>query len=235
MSNRLTVRLKGATFGSGHRHGGFTLIELLAVLAIVALLAVLSLPALSYLNGRQFESGVRQIDALLNLARQAAQTQNTYTWVLFYSSTDSQQSPQLTVVAISSKDGTDPITWGAYANIIPDSIIELIARPLTVAQIQLRDAGTLDSAVSSLPSPVGTGSNSLNSTVEIPMNLPSLGTVEFQKAVRFTPTGSAGNNDSSAKFIEIDLQPIRGSVADSKNVAVVRIDKASGNLHIFRP
>lgn len=203
----------------------------------MAIVAALFLPALSFINGRKFEGSVLQITSILNMAREEARSKNTYTWVLFYPNT---ASAQLTVVAIESKDGTDPIAWGTYAGTVPDSTIGLLAPPLTLSQINLAAVGALDSQISSLPTPTASSSNDLNTEMSVQVNVPVKGTVTFNKAIRYLPSNGAGNNisvatDPAAKFIELDLQPMRGASLDAKNVAVVRIDKASAALQLYRP
>jgi prepilin-type N-terminal cleavage/methylation domain-containing protein len=213
--------------------GGFTLIELLVVMAIIVVLTAITLPALSLLASRRFDGGVEAINSLLNLAREEARSKSTYTWVLFYPSAVPRPGT-LIVVAIASADGTDPMAWGTYPNVIPDSTLELIARPLILSQIQLSTPGTLDGKISTLPS-TGDMSNALNSTVQVTMKIPALGTITFAQAIRYLPSSGAGNNNATSKFIELDLQPLRGGTPDDKNVAVVRIDKASGTVQLYRP
>ena len=221
----------------------FSLIELLAVLAILAILTAAALPALSFLKGRDFDGQITKITSLINLAHQAAVTRSTYTWILFYY-TSAAQGPQLTLLAIDSKDGSDPINWGTYPNPIPDGTLELLAPPLTLSQIQLGGAntfGTFDAKIPSLTSSAIYPDNDVNNAIRIQATIPALGSVTFPKAIRFLPSNSASNGNSNGKFIELDLQPVQGAVSNinsvptGNNLVVIRIDKASGSVEVFRP
>ena len=216
---------------------GMTLIELLVVMAVMILLAAVSLPAISFAKGRKFERAVMQVTSIINLARQKARTKNTYTWVLF-AVTSGTAPQQLTVLAVDSQDGTDPIGWGTYPSTEGDSstaLLEYLAPAVIIEQVSLEEAGTIGTAQIPLLPTSANNTNDLNNALSVTLNVAGKGNITFNKAIRFLPTGEAGNNDATSKFVELDLQPSQGGASHSKNGAVIRIDKASGLVQLYRP
>jgi len=217
------------------RHRGaaaFSLIELLVVLAVVSLLVAASLPALSAIEANRFTSNVRTVESTLNLARQIAASRNTYAWVLFASETDSKGQPELLIAVIDSKEGTDPVEWGAYSPTLPDDVLEMATPLVVLTGVALLDPGGVK--VPNLPA-TGTVVGPASGATSIHLRIPARGVVTFRKAIRFSAATGGRVSDDDQSFVELDLQRLNGTVGDPRNVAVLRVDSATGRVQTYRP
>jgi prepilin-type N-terminal cleavage/methylation domain-containing protein len=219
----------------------FTLIELLVVLAIISILAVLSIVAFTSLQGSgNTNKNISVLSGSLELAREYAVAKNTYVWVAFYPSTASNGLNLLSVAVLASNDGSDPasatLSWATYNyGTVPTAAISLINKVVTLQQIAVLNAASL-SPNSLPPTPaVTSGANSMATGNFFTLALPGTSTaVTFTQAIEFLPTGQVRNSSNPVAVIDLDVQPQKGSVQDTKNIAVVRINGLTGETVVYR-
>ncbi len=226
---------------------GFSLVELLTVIAIIALLTAGTGQAISALiSSGGANQNISQLSGILEQAREYAVSQNTYVWVTFYPGVASNGVKQVSVAVVASTDGTDPASvngassWQQYSyGAVPSSNLALVNKVVTLKQVSLHGAATL--SPSTLPaSPAvadpanslagGTSGNALFS-IQVPG---TAGPSPFTQALEFTPSGQARNSNSPVDVIDVDVQPQKGSVDDTKNVAVVRVNGLTGETVVYR-
>jgi Tfp pilus assembly protein FimT len=222
------------------------LVELLAVIAIMVILAFVSLPALTSLLGSgNTNQNISQLNGILELAREYAVANNTYVWVAFSPATGSGGVSSLSVAVLGSNDGTDPASsssapWGnancSYGT-VPNSEISLVNKVIILQQISLQNAGTY--AVNSLPATpaVTSTANSVASSSHgfFSMTLPGGSTaVNFTQGIEYLPTGQARNASGPINVIDLDVDPQMGTVSQTKNAAVVRLNGLTGEPVVYR-
>ena len=90
----------------------FTLVEILVVLAILAIMAAIAAPMItSLLRGNQVDSSIVTLTGVMEQAREAAMSGNTYVWVAF-TPTNSIAANGIWVATIQSEDGTEsPVNY----------------------------------------------------------------------------------------------------------------------------
>jgi prepilin-type N-terminal cleavage/methylation domain-containing protein len=228
---------------------GFSLIELLIVLSLMALLTALSAPAVFSLSSSgRTNQAITSLAGALEIARQYAVAQNTYTWVAFSETTDASGQKLLVVAIVGSQDGTDPAagsnSWSQYNyGPVPGPGLALVNKVITFPQVELQDAASFSSSqIPGLPDvqpPVSSGSNSVatSSSGFFTINLPGVGTQTFTQAIEFLPDGEARNGVGAIDVVDIDMQPVEGggAVPNNKNVAVLRVNGLTGEAAIYRP
>ncbi|HSI84090.1 MAG: Tfp pilus assembly protein FimT/FimU [Candidatus Methylacidiphilales bacterium] len=211
---------------------GFTLIELLSVITIIAAITAMSVPRL-FSSSNKVNQTAMELAGLLEQARQCAVAQNTNVWVAFNTQTVNNVD-RLTVAVVTSRDGTDPDTYGT----VPSSAFSLACKVRVFEQFQLKDAGAFTAAqVTSLPLTPTTGpANALSSNTVFDIYIPGSSTpVAFTKSIRFSPSGKAQNSSSPIDVVEFSLQPARSSTsADADNVVVMRVNGLTGLSHVYR-
>jgi prepilin-type N-terminal cleavage/methylation domain-containing protein len=230
------IRLKYARVKAG-----FTLIELLLVLAIISILSVLSVLAISSLQGSgNMNKNISALSGSLELAREYAVSKNTYVWVAFYPSSASNGLNLLSVAVLASNDGSDPASatpsWATYNyGTVPTSEISLINKIVTLQQISMLNAASL--SPNSLPTTpaVTSGANSIATGNFFALALPGTpAPVTFTQAIEFLPTGQVRNSSNPVDAIDLDVQPEKGNVQDTKNIAVLRINGLTGQTVVYR-
>jgi len=228
--------------GSGLKHAGkraFTLIELLTVIAIVAMLATAAAPALSSLSkGGSMNQSLVELAGLFDQARQYAIAQNTYVWVAMRPDPAASDGDSLSVVVLASSSGIDPAPWSDYGA-VPNSQIKTLTKPRTFSQIRLEEAGAFSGTqVRDLPATpsVGTANSPANGTAIFQIKIPGTASPStFRRIVQFTPDGQARVAANPIDVVEFGVHPMRGNVADAKNVAVLRINGLTGQTAVYRP
>jgi len=236
--------IRTTSFKDGTGEAGFSLVELLVVIAIVALIAVAGGPAISTLaSSGNANQSISQLSGILEEAREYAVAQNTYVWVTFYAATASNGSKQVSVAVIASLDGTDPADaiatpWqqNYYGN-VPSSNLALVNKIITLKQLSLDSAGALKPsnlpgvpAVADPANSIATYNNGFFS-IQLPgTSAPAT----FTQAIEFTPSGQARNSASPVDVIDVDMQPQKGTVNDSKNIAVLRLNGLTGETAVYR-
>lgn len=217
---------------------GFSLTELLVVIGIMALLAVASVPAINALSANgQINQTITEVSGMLEQARQYAVAQNTYVWVVFSRDANSPSAGQpLYAVVLASKDGTDPVAFGAYSKDIPSdtSAIDLLSRVRSFRQIHFENNAASLSA--NVPSLAGGGTSSdVSSSTIFKIKLPgATTTTEFSNAIVFTPTGQARNGETPVEALDFGLQSKKGSALDHNNGVVMRINGLTGKTIVYR-
>lgn len=230
----------GASCG---KRSAFTLTELLVVIAIMAMLTALSVPVASSLrSGGGVNQTLQGLSGLLEQAREYAIAQDTYVWVTFYSTTDSDNVPQVWAAAVASTDGTDPFTafssQGTISQVtLPMSGITLLDRLRSFRQIVIRDAGTYVSQVKASDVQDTTTSNNPYQTAIFSIPLPgTTGASAFNRTIEFRPDGQARNGVGLVDTVELDIEPlaVAASSAPAQNVAVIQINSLTGRSSVYR-
>jgi len=223
---------------------GFSLVEILVVLGLIALLSALSLPALVGLGGAgKFNNVVYSVAGLLDQARQHAVASNTYTWVAFYEDTDDNT---LYAAVIASKTGVDPSEGSGSIDLSNDDEFTLLNKIEAYQAVGLTSNGDgsgfrassapfTEDTLPDINTAVGLG-DSTSPMTEFKIKRPgTTRTVNFDRAIRYTPSGEAQESAAFVSNIEFALQPKKGKVLDPNNVAVIRIGGLVGNARIYRP
>lgn len=234
------------------------------VIVIVLVMAALTIPAIRGLTeADSFNGSLSQIAGILEQARAYATGQNTYVWVAFYPVTstavNASGGDQLFVAVFASSDGTNPLSNSlgvtAASYVVPSNVlgtnVSQVFKVSRFKQIRLAMATTSNgytyfsqSQIASLPS--------LSTTPSAPAQQPQLLYVLNAHGitlgnqtppstlappvsiVQFSPQGSAQVAQNLADEIEIDFEPMSGSVVDTKNLAALRINGLTGLTTIYR-
>jgi len=242
---------------------GFTLIEMLTVVALTAILAVLATPALQGLQtAGGFDKSLYGIADSLNLAHSYAIANNTYVYVGLtevdrtQNPATSPQAPGVGRVALSivaTKDGTsDAGAWSTTgtnltqvrqvqtfdffhvaSKVFPTVTTGNMARPANVtATPALIPAAGLPATPFSLP----LGSDETSSGGKFNFNNTNT------QVICFNPEGGVLLNGTAVQWLEIDVQPMVGSItpATPTNVnqgkqAALVVDGVTGAVNVYRP
>jgi len=201
--------------------GGFTLIELLVVIGLIAMMGSLMVPAFDAISrGRGVEKRAWEIAGLLEQARSYAMTKNTYVWVGFR-----QNGDRYAVAVVASRDGLENL---AAANLVS------IHRGLNLEQTTL--SGSLP-AYGNRPD-TNAGVTQLTAAQTSDTFTARVGGVPLtfsNTLLVFNPRGEARASQTLDRWVEIGIQPMRGSVADIQNTAAIQVAGLSGQVRIFRP
>jgi prepilin-type N-terminal cleavage/methylation domain-containing protein len=251
------------------RRGGFTLVEMLTVVSIAAILAILSVPALQGLQtAGGFDKSTYALADSLNLARSYAVANNTYVYV-GVTEVDRTQNPgaspqvvgqggRVAISMVATTDGTSDYSSSS-------SSVWTGANLTQVRQVQTFDGFHIASKVFPMAT---TGNMARPSNVE---TTPALLPAPSAQATPFSiPLGSAGSNGkynfngtsseiicfnpqggvlltqngvlSAVQWLEIDVQPMLGTVAppapanvNKGNQAALIVDGVTGAVNVYRP
>lgn len=227
------------------RRKAFTLIELLSVIALIALLVVASGSAINGLSdsGRSTKS-LLNISEALEWAREYAVSHNTYTWVAF-SNHDGLLDKPLVMAIFASTDGSRAgVALGGSGSTSVDAsggALRLMHR-----------MEKLEDCVLSAEIPPG---NALSSSLPAGSSDPSFATaskftctarideqartLNFDRAVMFTPNGEAKVSPSLPEFVQITVIPTKGNrtsrVLRNEAASVIRISGLTGRVAVYRP
>lgn len=210
--------------------------ELLAVIAIVSLLAATSSSILpSLMQADQVDANVSALSGILEQAREAALSRNTFVYVLF---TGPLTSPSggVGVAVVESQDGTDSLNNFSYSGPINASNGLTVVRKLqTLPAIKLLTQAQTESRVTSLSmasvpvlsAPGAALPASLNLTLNVGGS-----PCTFTQGVMFKPDGQVMVSTSAwNSSVEFGIESIRSS---SPNIAVMRLTRLTGKLSVYR-
>jgi prepilin-type N-terminal cleavage/methylation domain-containing protein len=203
----------------------FSLTELLVVIAIIAILSAVSVTAIVGISkAGNLTKTVYDIAGFLENARATAMANNTYVCVGFREEIEnaSKNSPhKVLVTAVMSKTGLVPdLTLPkTYSSIGKPYVFENIALAST-----LNLTGMDTSAVDIGDANTWSFDQNVGKTK-----------ITFDKVMQFSPTGEVKISSSSSRWITVGLQPMQGSVRETKNVAALQISGLTGIVEVFRP
>jgi prepilin-type N-terminal cleavage/methylation domain-containing protein len=215
---------------------GFTLIELLAVVAIMVLLMTFTLPMIR--GGNDLTKSAWDIAGIIDQARAYAMAQNTYVWVGFneaQASTTSQKN--IAVFVVASKDGSSNAIKSNLVQIGRTSIFDNLA----VADFSASsfDYGNRKRGADGVVQLAGR--HEVATTSILPGKLTAYTNtrmiqIDPEGAVN-TPTGTAIATVEMLRWIELGLQPRKGTVVpgNNTNTAAIQIAGLTGQTRIFRP
>jgi|GEM_PF-1718141 prepilin-type N-terminal cleavage/methylation domain len=217
---------------------GFSLIELLAVIAIIAVVATMAVSGFQRAaEGNEIERALNGVTAGLELARQTAISQSTYTWV-FLAEDDlgPADGNTITMAVVASRDGSLPTTSSGDK-------FRLVSR---VEEFRGVKFGS-DADAPSVKLPVRSGAFIEEAKVSGPRRPPPDVLPEWARrrdftsgrVVMFSPTGEAAldrNESSSAEIpiyegLQITLVPSKGSSPselERKSTALVFVNGITG-------
>jgi type II secretory pathway pseudopilin PulG len=239
------------------------LIELLVVMGIITVLMILVLPAVNGLkNARDTTDAAYSITDLLELARNHALVNTTYTWVGFFeengaiASTNpgSPGSGRLVVSCVASKDGTSVYQQPIGNPVTPIDVAKLVqvSKLARFDKIHLRTFtnGTgsgADTFAGRPPIPGATADNAKIGDTSPPASLRPfqypLGSAStpaqytFTKIIQFSPRGECRiNNDnfSIRALAEVGIQPIQGTVVDDNKRCAIQVNGFGGQVKVYQ-
>ncbi len=221
-------RARLCTAARHERPTAFTLVEMLVVLAIVGLIATLVIPAVtSILRGLQISQNGQLIESQLDLARQAALTNNRSVEVRLCQVNGSGKFSALLPLLVTTTVNTVNLNQPVY---------QPIGKPTFISDSVVIDSGTgSGTTLSTLVSPNGaTAAAPITNYSNPPLG--SYGQNYTYVSFRFKPDGTTDLNQSSLWFLTVhnatDPNP---DPNPPNNYYTIQVDAYSGHVSQFRP
>lgn len=223
---------------------GFNLTELLVVIAIVSTLAVMSFPSIAALSkSGNTNRAITGVAGVLELARQSAIAQNTYTWVVLAARVDNSGTNNIYAVILCSKDGTN--TSDGHTLIDLDAVGTYEVGSATSNLIALSKVDSFKGArlgpLSDSPGPTDLTPNRPNENVNFKLPISPSEAISFlnqnlslQRVIEFTPRGQALVSGAIGQRVELGLQSATGKSVDAHNVAAIQVDGVTGQTRVYR-
>jgi type II secretory pathway pseudopilin PulG len=254
---------RGFTLSKRRGLCAFTLVELLVVVGLIAVLMILVLPAVNGLkNARDVTNAAYSIKDLLELARNHALVNTTYTWVGLFEENGATSSTnpataglgRVVVSCVASRDGTS-IYQQPIANpvtpIDPTKLVH-VSRLTRFENLHLRTftngTGSGTDTFAGRPGIPGLspdnakiGDTSPPASLR-PFQYP-LGSAStpaqytFSKIIQFSPLGECRiNNDnfSIRALTEVGVQPVHGSILDDNKRSAIQVNGFGGHLKVYQ-
>lgn len=245
------------------RQAAFTLVELILVIGIMAVLMIFIGPAVTGLrNARNITDAAYSIKDLLELARNHALLNTTYTWVGFFEENGAASptnpatagSGRLVVSCVAAKEGTS-----VYQQPIVNPVAPMDATKL----IQVSKLTRLDNIhLRTFTNGTGNGTDTFTGRPAIPGTAPDNAKIgdssppaslrpfqypvgsasapaqyTFTKIIQFSPRGECRiNNDnfSVRALVEIGIQPRRGTMADDNKRCAIQVNGFGGQVKVYQ-
>lgn len=225
--------------------------ELMVVIGIIVLLTAIVATAIpSLMKSNQIDQSVTTISGVMEQAREAAISGNTYVWVAFSSPTTSNPANGIWAAIIQSSDGTEsPINttvtpaWVTTNITIPSSNLLLLSKLQNLPGVQIVDVSSLPATTSNAATSAGAPTNSITTLWETTTQwtvTPAQFTegytssTYFTKVVEFTPDGEAHTGATTwYNAIQFGLTPSTGS--NTKNSVFINLSRTTGKLTVYRP
>lgn len=199
-----------------HAKRAFTLVELLVVVAVMALLLGLAASGISgFTKSYDYTKSIGQITSYLEIARAESMSKNMWTWVGMKQTTNTSGTPELLLLAVGSKNGSDD---RASANLVP------VAKPMRFPNV---DLSKLDPSLT----------NILDGT-DFPFAWNISGSnVNFSKAVlAISPQGEVLlKNNNIPPWIEIGVVQKQGNQTNPDQSCSILVSGISGQIIVKRP
>jgi len=214
----------------------FTLIEILVVVCIISILLAAVVPAFNTINAaRSVDRAVSDVANILELARAEAMATRSYVYVGFLNTTNSDGNAELRCGAVISIDGSSSVL---AANLRP------VSKLLKLPNIVMTNYTTLPAVVKSA------ADISLQTDTDYVITFPTTSYLKtkfndtaFDAAdcptVQISPQGEILNASNPVVFFRtttsVGLVPTHGTVADTKDGAIVSYYGGTGQLRLTRP
>ncbi len=210
---------------SGRSMKGFTLVELLCVLAIMSIVMATTWSSLAGLmTGNSLTNDAYDLSGLVQQAKTAAMTQNSYVWLGFYSYT-LNGAPVIAVATVSAKSGlaTDLLN-NNYQPLVKNLTLKNVVLDQAKAYLNLSGVDTNNSDAVT------------QSTTTFMANVPGQGNVTFSGVVAFSPEGSIYLPQTDGSLTPVPCVGIGLDAAPSKvtKTVAVQIHGLSGQVSIFQ-
>lgn len=235
----------------------------MAVIAIISILMALVLPVVTSLKGaRDVTNSAYTIKDSLELARNYALVNTTYTWIGFFeeNGTISSTNPatagsgRVVISCIASKDGTSvyqqPIENPATP-MDPTKLLQ-VSKLTKLNNVHLRTfpngtGGGTDTFATRPPIPGGAPDNAKIGDTSPPGSLrpfqypvgnaTAAAQYTFRKIVQFSPRGECRvNNDNFTirALLEIGIQPIHGNTVDNAKNCAIQVNGFGGQVKVYQ-
>jgi len=234
----------------------FTLVELLVVIAIITILAAISVPVIgSLMRSNQIDQSVSSLTGILEQARSAATSGNTYVWVAFTTNASSSPSSGIWTATIQSQDGTEGAVntsasptsnYWTTVTVPGTSNLQLLNKIQNLPGVQMNNVvsgGTTPSPWSTFTQTVGGSTPPTTSITSLSQGLtwsiPSLSStagagMAFTTAIEFTPDGEAHTSASTwYNNIQFGLTPSVGT--STNNSVLINVGRLTGKTTVYRP
>ncbi len=231
---------------SSSRHG-FSLVELLVVLAIIAILIAITSPLIpSLLRANQLDSSVTTLSGILEEAREAATSGNTFVWVAFTNASATSPQKGIWVATLQSNDGTETnINTGTptapvWASItVPSSAASNIQAHSKLQNLPGVQLANTPPTFTPLPTTLVSQAPSASRTslAAVTWTLSGLATsgapsdVAFKYAIEFSPDGEA-HVPTWMSNIQFGLYPSTGT--NVTNSVFFNISRLTGKATVYR-
>jgi prepilin-type N-terminal cleavage/methylation domain-containing protein len=253
----------GSRYAAVRHEAGFTLIELILVVGIMAVLMILVLPAVNGLkNARNITDAAYSIKDLLELARNHALVNTTYTWVGFFEENDATSSTnpatagtgRLVVSCVASRDGT---------SVYQQPIVNPVALIDATKLVQVTKLTRFDNIhLRTFTNGTGSGTDTFAGRPAIPGTTPDNAKIgdssppaslrpfqypvgststsaqyTFTRIIQFSPRGECRiNNDnfSIRALAEVGIQPVHGTVADDNKRCAIQVNGFGGQVKVYQ-
>jgi len=224
-----------------HPAAGFTLVEMLTVIVIAAILASITVPAFVSLSTSQgVNQALSDVSGILELAKSTAMAQNTYVWVGFANTVDTNGNSQLCIGAVRSNDGSNN---SASTNLSP------IAKLLRVKSVLLSTTisngsfvpASLKTMVATVPTATALTSGQSSVTFSVGgqafSNTVLVVTPQGQVILQTSTSQAVTSTTAFTDEIELAVQPTKGTVvpASTTDGFAICVSGGSGSLRVFRP